>query len=476
MAESLLWFDLETFGRNPRTSRISQFAAIRTDYGLEPIGEPISLFCRPSDDFLPEPEAALITGITPQYAAEHGLCEADFIAAVHEHLGQPQTCSVGYNSIRFDDEFIRFGLYRNFFDAYEREYAAGNSRWDLLDVMRMLYALRPDGLQWPLREDGLPSFKLEQLAKANGCFEGEAHEALSDVRSLINLARKAKSAQPRLWDYALKLRDKNHVAELLAPHKQQAILHVSGQFSAARACSALMLPLMPHPLMKNRVIAVELNHDALKLISYSAEQIADNIFTKLSLLPEGETRIGIKEIQHNHCPIIVPLQAVSAEELGRWSIDADRLQINPVQAESVRAELLAHSVIIIDKLAKVFGKERRFEPSDPDAALYDGFIDKSDKLKFSKARSSQGKAELVFNDARLAELYFRYKARNWPESMDQGQLLSWQRHKRQKLDAVSLQSYMAHIDVLIAENPGHAKVLDSLKDWAVQISSELANR
>jgi len=237
-----------------------------------------------------------------------------------------------------------------------------------------------------------------------------------------------------------------------------------------------MLPLMPHPLMKNRVIAVELNHDALKLISYSAEQIADNIFTKLSLLPEGETRIGIKEIQHNHCPIIVPLQAVSAEELGRWSIDANRLQINPVQAESVRAELLAHSVIIIDKLAKVFGKERRFEPSDPDAALYDGFIDKSDKLKFSKARSSQGKAELVFNDARLAELYFRYKARNWPESMDPGQRLSWQWHKRQKLDDVSLQSYMAHIDVLIAENPGHAKVLDSLKDWAVQISSELANR
>lgn len=472
MAESLLWFDLETFGRNPRTSRISQFAAIRTDYALDPVGEPISLFCRPAVDFLPEPEAALITGITPQHADQNGICEADFFAHIHEQLSQPQTCAVGFNSIRFDDEFIRFGLYRNFFDAYEREYAAGNSRWDLLDVMRMFYALRPDGLQWPLREDGLPSFKLEHLAKANGCFEGEAHEALSDVRSLINLARKAKSAQPRLWDYALKLRDKNHVAELLLPHKQQAILHVSGQFPAARACSALMLPLMPHPLMKNRVIAVELNDDALKLISYSADQIADNIFTKLSLLPEGETRIGIKEIQHNHCPIIVPLQAVSAEELERWSIDADRLKINPVQAETVRAELLAHSGLIADKLAKVFGRDRRFEPSDPDAALYDGFIDKSDKLKFSKARSSQGKAELVFNDARLAELYFRYKARNWPDGLDAREQRLWHDFRRERLSADALADYRKHCTALQSDFPQQSDLLQALQRWSEQIDPD----
>jgi exodeoxyribonuclease I len=472
MPETFLWYDLETFGRSPRTSRISQFAAIRTDTDLNPIGEPVSLFCRPADDFLPEPEAALITGITPQHALAAGLCEADFMALLHEQFSQPGTCALGYNSIRFDDEFIRFGLYRNFFDAYEREYAGGNSRWDLLDVMRMFYALRPEGLQWPLRDDGLPSFKLEDLAKANGCFEGEAHEALSDVRSLINLARRAKTAQPRLWDYALKLRDKEFVAGIIAPHKRQVVLHVSGQFSAERACSALMLPLMPHPLIKNRVIAVELTPEALKLLDYTAEEIAGNIFTKRSLLPEGESRIGIKEIQHNHCPVVVALNSVNEAELVRWGIDAVRLKIDITAAETVRGELLANIEIITDKLAKVFSRPRSGEPADPDAALYDGFIERSDKLKFGKARSSKGRDPLVFIDPRLSELYFRYKARNWPESLTGGESNQWRDFRKSRLTLEALADYTQQCRALAEAHPDKAGVMQALLDWSVQISSQ----
>jgi exodeoxyribonuclease I len=470
MTDSFLWFDLETFGRSPRNSRISQFAAIRTDSELNPIAEPVSLFCRPAPDFLPEPEAALVTGISPQQASAVGLCEAEFMAAVHKELSAPGTCALGYNSIRFDDEFIRFGLYRNFFDAYEREYSGGNSRWDLLDVMRMLYALRPEGLEWPMREDGLPSFKLEHLAKANGCFEGEAHEALSDVRSLINLARKAKAAQPRLWDYALRLRDKNFVADLLTPYKQQAILHVSGQFPAARACSALMMPLMPHPLIKNRIIAVELNAEALKLLNYSSEQIAGNIFTKLSLLPDGEKRICIKEIQHNHCPAVIALTSLDQHELQRWSIDAQRLQIDIEQANAVRSSLQQHSDSVLEKLRQVFSKPRQFEPADADAALYDGFIERSDKLKFGKARSSQGQAALSFNDARLAELYFRFKARNWPENLDAEEQALWLQQRRERLPPESLQAYNEYCQQLLAEHPEQAPVLKALQAWALEIN------
>ena len=472
MPETFFWYDLETFGRSPRTSRISQFAAIRTDTDLNPIGEPVSLFCRPADDFLPEPEAALITGITPQHALAAGLCEAEFMAVLHEQFSQPGTCALGYNSIRFDDEFIRFGLYRNFFDAYEREYAGGNSRWDLLDVMRMFYALRPEGLQWPLRDDGLPSFKLEDLAKANGCFEGEAHEALSDVRSLINLARRAKTAQPRLWDYALKLRDKEFVAGIIAPHKRQVVLHVSGQFSAERACSALMLPLMPHPLIKNRVIAVELTPEALKLLDYTAEEIAGNIFTKRSLLPEGESRIGIKEIQHNHCPVVVALNSVNEAELVRWGIDAVRLKIDIASAEIVRGELLANIEIITDKLAKVFSRPRSGEPADPDAALYDGFIERADKLKFGKARSSKGRDPLVFIDPRLSELYFRYKARNWPESLTGGESNQWRDFRKSRLTPDALADYTQQCRALAEAHPDKAGVMQALLDWSVQVSSQ----
>lgn len=472
MPETFLWYDLETFGRSPRTSRISQFAAIRTDTELNPIGDPVSLFCRPADDFLPEPEAALITGITPQHALSAGLREAEFMAVLHEQFSQPGTCALGYNSIRFDDEFIRFGLYRNFFDAYEREYAGGNSRWDLLDVMRMLYAMRPEGLQWPLREDGLPSFKLEDLAKANACFEGEAHEALSDVRSLINLARRARTAQPRLWDYALKLRDKEFVAGIVAPHKHQVVLHVSGQFSAERACSALMLPLMPHPLIKNRVIAVELAPEALKLLDYTPEQIAGNIFTKRSLLPEGESRIGIKEIQHNHCPVVVTLNSVSEAELVRWGIDAVRLGIDITAADAIRGELLANSEIITDKLAKVFSRPRSGEPADPDAALYDGFIERTDKLKFGKARSSKGRDPLVFIDPRLSELYFRYKARNWPETLTGSELNQWRDFRNSRLTPEALADYKQQCHALAEAHPDKAAVMQALLDWSVQISSQ----
>jgi exodeoxyribonuclease-1 len=474
MPESFLWYDLETFGRSPRTSRISQFAAIRTDPDLNPIGEPVSLFCRPADDFLPEPEAALITGITPQHALAAGLCEAEFMAVLHEQFSHPSTCALGYNSIRFDDEFIRFGLYRNFFDAYEREYTAGNSRWDLLDVMRMFYAMRPDGLQWPLREDGLPSFKLEDLAKANDCFEGEAHEALSDVRSLIRIARRAKAAQPKLWNYALKLRDKEFVAGIIAPHKRQAVLHVSGQFSAERACSALMLPLMPHPLFKNRVIAIELAPEALKLLHYTPEEIASNIFTKRSLLPEGESRIGIKEIQHNHCPVVVTLQSLSEAELVRWGIDAERLKIDIAAADAIRSDLLAHFEAITDKLAKVFSRPRTGEPADPDAALYDGFIERADKPKFGKARFSKGCDPLVFIDPRLSELYFRYKARNWPESLTGGESIQWRDFRKSRLTPEALSDYTQQCRDLAAAHPDKAGVIQALIDWAERISPATA--
>jgi exodeoxyribonuclease-1 len=467
MTESFLWYDLETFGINPRTSRISQFAAQRTDLDLNLIDEPISMFCQPADDFLPDPEAALITGITPQYAKQHGLCEADFLAHVHEAMSQTGTCALGYNTIRFDDEFVRFGLYRNFYDAYEREYAGGNSRWDLLDVMRMMYAFSVEALQWPQRDDGIPSFKLEHLAKANNAFEGSAHEALSDVRSLINIARLVKNAAPNLWQYALSLRDKNSVGNKLTVQKNQRILHVSGQFPTTQACTALMLPLMLHPTIKTRTIAVELRPEALKLIDYSVQQIEQNIFTKYSQMPEGEQRIGLKEIHHNRCPIIFTPD--DAKTIG-LKVDFTHLHIDLKQAQEIHAKLNQAANIITPKLVEIYSKQRDYDNTDPDGALYSGFIDKADKSKFSKARISKGQTQLVFNDARLSELYFRYKARNWPESLNFEENALWQKHKAERFSPEIIHEFMANCDLLISNNPEHAAILHDLKNWVSQHS------
>ncbi len=274
MTDTFLWFDLETFGRSPRTSRIAQFAGIRTNAELEIVDEPLMLYCQPALDLLPSPEATLITGISPQRARREGLIEPEFLARVHEALAQPGTCAVGYNSLRFDDEHLRHALYRNFFDPYQREYARGNSRWDLLDLARLLYALRPAGIEWPTREDGLPSFKLEHLARANGCGHSRAHDALSDVEALIDLARVFRRAQPRMWEYYYGFRKKPRALGVLDVANMTPVLHVSGMFSAAHGCAAIVAPIAEHPVVPGRIIAFDLGTDPQSLLDLEPDEIA----------------------------------------------------------------------------------------------------------------------------------------------------------------------------------------------------------
>lgn len=474
---SFLWYDLETFGRDPRRTRIAQFAAIRTDAELNPIGEPVSLFCQPALDLLPSPEATLITGITPQQALRDGLREAEFFARVHEEMAVPGTCAVGYNSLRFDDEFIRYGLYRNFHDAYEREWKDGNSRWDLLDVMRLMRALRPEGVEWPIRDDGAPSFKLEQLALANGLREGTAHEALSDVRALLGLARRMRAAQPKLWDYALRLRDKRHVAGLLDIAGMTPVLHISSRYPAARHCAALVLPLARHPRMETRVIACDLDEEPDSLLALEAADIADRLYTPAVDLPEGERRIGLKEIHTNKCPVLVPLAHLR-------EADFERLGIDRATAER-RAQRLREAPGLAEKVRRVFASEAHREPSDADAALYDGFIADGDRRQFARIRSSAPAALRAFaaelRDPRCPELLLRYRARNWPESLDAGERAQWNDYRRRRLGRDSglseydFDSYAASIAALRTQHgPGPAQaLLDALEDWGARIAADL---
>jgi exodeoxyribonuclease-1 len=195
--------DYETFGISPAKDRPAQFAGIRTDADFNLIGEPLVVYCKPPADYLPDPEACLITGITPQKAMKDGLCEADFIRQIHEQFATPNTCVLGYNSIRFDDEVTRYTLYRNFYDPYAYAWQNGNSRWDILDMLRACYALRPEGIEWAFDEEGKPSFRLEKLTVTNGVAHANAHDALSDVLATIEMAKRVKKAQPKLFGYLL---------------------------------------------------------------------------------------------------------------------------------------------------------------------------------------------------------------------------------------------------------------------------------
>ncbi|CAA9307200.1 MAG: Exodeoxyribonuclease I [uncultured Lysobacter sp.] len=480
MTTTFLFYDLETFGADPRTSRIAQFAAIRTDAELNVIEEPISIFVRPADDLLPSPMATLITGICPQDAQRDGMSEAEAFALIFEEMSRPETCTLGYNSLRFDDEFIRHGLFRNFFDAYEREWRGGNCRWDLLDVMRLAHALRPDGIVWPKRPDGLTSFKLEHLAEANGVREGDAHEALSDVRALIGLARKLRESQPKLWEYALRLRDKRYAAKLVDVVNMTPVLHVSQRFSGSRMCAAPVMPIARHPFIDSRVVVFDLAQDPEALLSCTPEQIADRLYTRTADLPEGESRVALKEIHLNRCPALISWEHLRAPDLARLCIDADQAMENAARIRSAGPAL-------VEKVRQVFSVQRTRGECDPDASLYDGFIAEGDKRLLREVRTTPaevlGTRPFAFRDARLTELLFRYRARNWPHSLTCEERSTWDEYRRRRLHQDSglseytFERFHAEIAALRAahvEQGAKLALLDRLQAWGRELEAGLA--
>ena len=480
MPASFLFYDLETFGSDPRRTRIAQFAAIRTDADLREIDEPVSVFVRPADDLLPSPVATLITGITPQRALREGINEAEAFARIFEEMARPETCTLGYNSLRFDDEFVRHGLFRNFFDAYEREWRGGNSRWDLLDVMRLAHALRPEGIQWRQREDGKGiSFRLEHLADDNGVRDGEAHEALSDVRALIGLARLLKAAQPRLWDYALKLRDKRFAATLVDVVAMTPVLHVSQRFPASRLCSAAVVPLARHPQIDSRVIVFDLDQDPERLLRLQPDEIADRLYTPAADLPEGEERIALKEIHLNRCPVLVAWDHLRAP-------DFERLRIDRGEAERRAAVLRDAGPALAEKVRRVFASERARQPVDADASLYDGFIGDGDKRRFTAVRSTPphalGTRDFGFTDTRLPELLFRYRARNWPDTLSAAEHERWNTYRRNRLldesglSELAYAGFNAELATLRATHAGDGgklALLDQLQAWSQELVANL---
>ena len=427
MTSSIFWHDYETTGINPRCDRPLQVAGVRTDFDLNEIDEPISLYCRPSDDILPHPAACLVTGITPQLLAEQGLCEAEFMTRVHAQLAHPGTCGAGYNTLRFDDEVTRYSLYRNFFDPYAREWQGGNSRWDLIDIVRTAYALRPDGIEWP-QQDGRTSLRLELLSKANGIDHGHAHEALSDVRATIALARLIRQKQPKLYDWLFQLRSKHKVMEQI--RLLQPLVHISGRFSAARNYLGVVLPLAWHPRNRNALIVCDLHQETLPLLRESAEVLRQRLYTRHEELAEGELPVPLKLVQINRCPVLAPLSVLRPADQRRLGLDLTLLQLRGEELAKQQAQWQ-------DKLEHIYGKEDFTPSEDPEQQLYDGFLGDRDRRLCEQVRALEpaqlGRGQWMFDDSRLPELLFRYRARNFPETLTGEERQRWFSFCQQRL-------------------------------------------
>lgn len=472
MAHTFLWHDYETFGVQPRRDRPAQFAAIRTDENLNEIGEPVMLYCSPANDYLPDPQSCLITGITPQLCLERGLPEYQFAAEIERLLADPGTIGVGYNTIRFDDEVTRFLFWRNLIDPYAREWQNGCGRWDILDVVRTAYALRPDGIEWPRHADGKPSFRLEDLTAANGIGHEAAHDALSDVRATIALARLIRDRQPKLFDFCLGLHRKDRVAAEIGLPLRRPLLHVTGMYPAERGCIGIVWPLAEHPTNRNEVIVWDLASDPSALASLDAEAIRLRMFSKAEALPEDVERLPIKTIHLNRSPIIINnLKTLSSDMCARWGID--------MEAVMRHADIAAAAPDMSTIWKQVFSRPQEATP-DIDEDLYGGFVGNGDRRLLQELRALPPEALVQampsFTDARLEELLWRYRARNFPQTLSPEEMQQWEDHRAARLfdgmdEARTVDMLFEQIDQLseTVDERGE-EILGALYDYAESIA------
>jgi exodeoxyribonuclease I len=474
MTHSLFWHDYETTGANPQKDRPLQFAGVRTDLDFNIIDEPISIFCKLSLDILPHPQACLITHITPQLANEKGVCEAEFIQKIHAQLARPHTCNLGYNSIRFDDEVTRHTLYRNFYDPYEREWQNGNSRWDLLDVFRAAQALRPDGFNWVYDNENKPIFKLDQLTVANNIQHANAHDALSDVYALLSLAHLLRRAQPRLFQFLFENRTKNKALKLLAVGTGTPLIHVSGMYPASKNCLAMVMPLCVHPTNVNEIVVYDLNIEPTPLLTLSAEEIKQRLFVATEELPENVARIPLKTVHINKCPVLAPMSVLRPQDAQKLNLDVENGLKN---AALLSNALKQTSPNLTEKIAAVFNQPYADSQTsiNVDLALYSGgFFSNTDKKAMTQIRQTSPEKLAIlprYEDVRMPEMIFRYRARNYPNTLTAQEWQKWrdfcvaQLTNSQTGASIVLADYFGQLEILKSQG-ADPQIIEALSKFA----------
>jgi exodeoxyribonuclease-1 len=477
MAASFFFYDLETSGFNPRTARIMQFAGQRTDLNLKPIDEPVNLFIKITDDILPDADAVLTTGITPQMTAADGLTEAEFLREFASTIATPDTIFVGYNSVRFDDEFMRCLHYRNFYDPYQWQWQDGRSRWDLLDVVRMTRALRPEGIEWPFDIHGKPTNRLELLTGMNKLAHEQAHDAASDVAATIEVARLIRGKHTKLFEYLLTMRDKNKVAELV--NKSEPFIYTSGKYSSEYQKTTASVKICDHPKRQGALV-YNLRYDPAKYANSTPEQLAEA--WKWEKDKGEEDRLPVKALSYNRCPAVAPLGVLDDASKERLGIDLKTVEKHLAALKDARdlPDRLCRALELMDKQ-----QQTRLVSTDKDVdeLIYDGFFGRADQNAMSVVRAAEpselGDLGLKFEDHRLEALLPLYKARNFPKHLSAEERSEWENFRTRKLlaggDRSKMAKYFSRLQEILGQGDltGHQEYLiEELRLWAENIAPE----
>ena len=443
-AQTFFFYDLETSGLNPREDRPMQFAGIRTDMDLNQIGNPVNILIKLSEDILPSPQAVMVTKITPQATLMDGFTEAEFCKYIMDEIFTPGTIAIGYNSVRFDDEFMRHTFWRTFYDPYEWQWKDGRSKWDLLDVVRMARALRPEGINWPVTEDGKATNRLELITKENNITHEHAHDALSDVEALISVTKLIKEKQPQLYDWLLKMRDKKAVQKLINLEKPTPFVYSSGRYSSEFEKTTVAYPIAP--AKNGNVLVFDLRQNLDELLAQE----------------EPKYFPTVKELKYNHCPAVAPLGVL--EQGNGWQ----KIKLDKTQIEQNLKSLLAHPDFV-ERMRTENENREEFPPAvDPESALYDGFLDDSDRTRCAAVRRATIN-ELAdfhpdFHDPRLPDLLLHYKARNFAETLSESEHAEWEQYRMGRIKARQ-NSYIKAIQEIAASPNVDSYVLEELQLW-----------
>ncbi|MGH7218663.1 MAG: exodeoxyribonuclease I [Candidatus Microsaccharimonas sp.] len=467
MSQTFFFYDLETSGLNPRHDRIMQFAGIRTTLDFEQIGEPYNILVKLNDDTLPSPDALMVTGITPQQTQADGYTEAEFAKLLNTEIFTEDTIAVGFNNIRFDDEFVRALFWRTFTDPYEWAWRDGRGRWDLLDVVRMTRALRPEGIEWPV-VDGKEVNKLELITKQNGIDHFKAHDALSDVEALIAVTKLIKEKQPQLYAHLFAIKDKKKVAELVNLEDKKPFVYVSGNLDSEFHKATVAFPLTSG--RNHNVVVYDLRYDPTPLLGLSVKELAKSMFaTWEERQKEGFVKLPVKELQYNRAPAVAPVGVLERD--GGW----ERLGLDLATIEKHR-DILLSSPAFAENIRSLYEGRPEFpKESDREAQLYDGFVADVDKLRIEKVRNATANtlADMhpEFTDERLGELLMHYKARNYPQSLAEDEIGQWEAWRAARIKK-QLPAFVARLQQLAATHGGDDSkeyVLQELQLWAESI-------
>jgi exodeoxyribonuclease-1 len=466
MPKTFFFYDLETSGLDARQDKIMQFAGMRTTLDLEPVGEPYNVLVKLSDDTLPSPEALMVTGITPQETQADGYTEAEFAQLIMDEVFTPDTITVGFNNIRFDDEFIRYHLWRNFRDPYEWCWKDGRSRWDLLDVVRMTRALRPEGIKWPV-VDGKATNRLELLTKENGIDHFKAHDAMSDVEALIAVTRLIKEKQPQLYQYLFDMRDKNKVKQLVNLEDKKPFVYTSGRYDSAYHKTTVAFPLTSGK--NGNVVVYDLRHDPAAFTDLSVDELKKKLYAPWEeRQKEGFIALPVKELQYNRAPAVAPLGVLEQED--GWN----KIQLTKDMVEQHKTALLK-APHFAENIRSIFENKGDFKKStDPEALLYDGFVGDRDRLRIETVRNADERTLADFHpdfvDERLAPLLLHYKARSYPRSLSQDEAAEWESWRGKRINE-RLPRFMASLQAMAMRHPDENKqfVLQELQLWAESI-------